>query len=127
MIRFLLNQHLCEERDLDPNLTVLDYLRQVQGRTGTKEGCASGDCGACTVVLAELAGEGLRYGAINACLTFVASLHGKPNTVLLLDCRSEEHTNIAVPKSLAMLLVDTGVRRRLSGSSFNTRSRFSGS
>jgi xanthine dehydrogenase small subunit len=77
MIRFFLNQRLCEERDLDPNLTVLDYLRQVQARTGTKEGCASGDCGACTVVLAELAGERLRYRAINACLTFVASLHGK--------------------------------------------------
>ncbi|MWV17849.1 xanthine dehydrogenase small subunit [Pseudomonas sp. L-22-4S-12] len=77
MIRFLLNQRLCEERDLDPNLTVLDYLRRVQGRSGTKEGCASGDCGACTVVLAELAGEQLRYRAINACLTFVASLHGK--------------------------------------------------
>jgi xanthine dehydrogenase small subunit len=77
MIRFLLNQRLCEERDLDPNLTVLDYLRRVQGRTGTKEGCASGDCGACTVVLAEPAGERLRYRAINACLTFVASLHGK--------------------------------------------------
>ncbi|MBB2497262.1 xanthine dehydrogenase small subunit [Aquipseudomonas ullengensis] len=77
MLRFLLNQSLCEERDLDPNLTVLDYLRQVRGRTGTKEGCASGDCGACTVVLVELHGQGLRYRAINACLTFIASLHGK--------------------------------------------------
>jgi galactokinase len=50
-----------------------------------------------------------------------ASLHGKDNTVLLLDCRSEEHSDIAVPPTLAMLIVDTGVRRRLSGSSFNTR------
>ncbi|HSC85109.1 MAG TPA: xanthine dehydrogenase small subunit [Pseudomonas sp.] len=77
MLRFLLNQNLCEEPDLDPNLTVLEYLRQVRGRTGTKEGCASGDCGACTVVLAELHGKGLRYRAINSCLTLIASLHGK--------------------------------------------------
>jgi xanthine dehydrogenase small subunit len=77
MIRFLLNQTLCEERSLDPNLTVLDYLRQVRGRTGTKEGCASGDCGACTVVVGELVGERIRYRSLNSCLTFVSSLHGK--------------------------------------------------
>lgn len=77
MLRFLLNQSLCEERDLDPNLTVLDYLRTRHRRTGTKEGCASGDCGACTVVLVELEGQDLRYRAINACLTLIASLHGK--------------------------------------------------
>ncbi|TBU75589.1 xanthine dehydrogenase small subunit [Phytopseudomonas daroniae] len=77
MLRFLLNQSLCEERDLDPNLSVLEYLRTCRRRTGTKEGCASGDCGACTVVLAELQDEGLRYRAVNACLTLIASLHGK--------------------------------------------------
>ncbi|MBD1552247.1 xanthine dehydrogenase small subunit [Pseudomonas typographi] len=81
MIQFLLNQQLCTEDKLDPNLTVLQYLRQ-RGRTGTKEGCASGDCGACTVVVGELSqGPGgqpsLRYRSVNACLTFVASLHGK--------------------------------------------------
>lgn len=53
MIQFLLNQTLKSESALDPNTTVLNYLRRNLGRCGTKEGCASGDCGACTVVLAE--------------------------------------------------------------------------
>ncbi|WP_303699779.1 2Fe-2S iron-sulfur cluster-binding protein, partial [Pseudomonas aeruginosa] len=54
MIRFLLNREIRVEERLDPNLTVLDYLRRHLGKTGTKEGCASGDCGACTVVVGEL-------------------------------------------------------------------------
>ncbi|MDN5598749.1 MAG: 2Fe-2S iron-sulfur cluster-binding protein, partial [Pseudomonas sp.] len=54
MIQFLLNQELRSEHALDPNLTVLNYLREHVGKPGTKEGCASGDCGACTVVVGEL-------------------------------------------------------------------------
>ncbi|MGO2567181.1 MAG: xanthine dehydrogenase small subunit [Serratia proteamaculans] len=77
MIQFLLNQTLKNERAIDPNTTVLNYLRRDLGRCGTKEGCASGDCGACTVVLAEPDGEQLRYRSVNACLTFVSALHGK--------------------------------------------------
>ncbi|WP_219060495.1 xanthine dehydrogenase small subunit [Pseudomonas sp. UMAB-08] len=82
MIQFLLNQVLRTEHALDPNLTVLNYLREHLGKPGTKEGCASGDCGACTVVIGELStdndgAEHLRYRSLNACLTFVASLHGK--------------------------------------------------
>ncbi|MCP8467224.1 xanthine dehydrogenase small subunit [Pseudomonas sp. ZM23] len=81
MIRFLLNRELRVEDRLDPNLTVLNYLRQHLGKTGTKEGCASGDCGACTVVVGELVGdegaERIRYRTLNSCLTFVSSLHGK--------------------------------------------------
>lgn len=42
-----------------------------------QEGCASGDCGACTVVIAEPQGEALRYTPINACLTFMSALQGK--------------------------------------------------
>jgi hypothetical protein len=54
VIQFLLNQELRSEHALDPNLTVLNYLREHVGKSGTKEGCASGDCGACTVVLGTL-------------------------------------------------------------------------
>lgn len=77
MIQFLLNRELRTEHVLDPNVTVLNYLREHVGKTGTKEGCASGDCGACTVVVGELIGERVRYRTLNACLTFVSSLHGK--------------------------------------------------
>ena len=81
MIQFLLNRELRTERALDPNATVLNYLREHLGKSGTKEGCASGDCGACTVVVGELDGadgqERIRYRTLNSCLTFVSSLHGK--------------------------------------------------
>ena len=77
MIQFLLNRELRSERALDPNTTVLQYLREHRGKTGTKEGCASGDCGACTVVVGELVDDRLRYRTLNSCLTFVSALHGK--------------------------------------------------
>ena len=77
MIQFLLNRELRTEHALDPNVTVLQYLREHVGKPGTKEGCASGDCGACTVVVGELDGERVRYRTLNSCLTFVSSLHGK--------------------------------------------------
>jgi xanthine dehydrogenase small subunit len=76
-VRFLLGHEPRELRAFDPNLTVLNYLREVEGRNGTKEGCAEGDCGACTVVLGELAGERIRYRAVNACILFTPQLDGK--------------------------------------------------
>jgi xanthine dehydrogenase small subunit len=82
VIQFLLNQELKTEHALDPNVTVLNYLREHVHKSGTKEGCASGDCGACTVVVGELTvdadgKDALSYRSLNSCLTFVASLHGK--------------------------------------------------
>jgi len=79
-IQFLLNDQLVKLADIDPNTTVLQYRREHQFKTGTKEGCGSGDCGACTVVLSELTqsnSSSLRYQSINACITLLASLHGK--------------------------------------------------
>src|SRR5262244_1484511 len=76
-IRFLIGGELRELHNIDPTMTVLNYLRQVERRCGTKEGCAEGDCGACTVVLGEAAGERIRYRAVNACIQFLPTLDGK--------------------------------------------------
>ncbi|GGX46006.1 xanthine dehydrogenase small subunit [Saccharospirillum salsuginis] len=77
MTTFLLNREPISLTDTDPDMTVLEYLRQDAGLTGTKEGCASGDCGACTVVVGENTPDGLRYRSLNSCITFVHSLNGK--------------------------------------------------
>ncbi len=75
-LRFLLGDRLVEIDRCDPTLTVLDWLRLDQRITGTKEGCAEGDCGACTVVVGRLDRGKLRYEAINACIRFLPTLDG---------------------------------------------------
>jgi xanthine dehydrogenase small subunit len=78
-VRFVLDGRVIEERDAPPTTTVLQYLRDKLGRTGTKEGCAEGDCGACTVVLGELdaAGKRIGYRAVNSCIRFLPTIDGK--------------------------------------------------
>lgn len=75
--RFLLDGEIVEARDATPTTTLLQYLRGPLGRCGTKEGCAEGDCGACTVVVGEAREEGMRYRAVNSCIRFVPTLDGK--------------------------------------------------
>jgi len=78
-VRFVLDGRVVEVDGLPPTTTVLEYLREHAGRTGTKEGCAEGDCGACTVVLGELDADGasIRYRAINSCIRFLPTIDGK--------------------------------------------------
>ena len=74
---FRLDGQLHEIRNPDPTQTVLRWLRTAVQRTGTKEGCAEGDCGACTVVLGEELSGRTVYRAVNACILFLPMLDGK--------------------------------------------------
>ncbi len=75
-IRFLLNGTEITTSDVPATQTLLDYLRIDRRLTGTKEGCAEGDCGACTVLVGRLQQGSLRYEPVNACIRFLASLNG---------------------------------------------------
>ncbi|MGO4910491.1 2Fe-2S iron-sulfur cluster-binding protein, partial [Pseudorhodobacter sp. W20_MBD10_FR17] len=59
--------------DVPPTQTLLDWLREERGLTGTKEGCNEGDCGACTVMVTDTDGA----KALNACILFMPQLQGK--------------------------------------------------
>lgn len=77
---------------ISPTTTLLNYLRNLLNHKGVKEGCAEGDCGACTVVLAEPDGNGgLRYRAVNSCLVFLPMVHGK-QVITVENLKSPEGT-----------------------------------
>jgi xanthine dehydrogenase small subunit len=77
-IRFFHQGRIVEVDGATPTRTVLEWLREDQRCTGTKEGCAEGDCGACTVVVGELDGAGaLVLKPVNACIRFLPTLDGK--------------------------------------------------
>ena len=61
IIKFVYQNQIIEERNPDPNETLLNYIRTKLKKTGTKEGCAEGGCGACSVVLAELRNNKINY------------------------------------------------------------------
>ncbi len=72
-IAFVLNGETVRVADTDPTVTLLDWLRETRGLTGTKEGCNEGDCGACTVMVTDAHGA----RALNACILFLPQIDGK--------------------------------------------------
>jgi xanthine dehydrogenase small subunit len=75
-IRFLLNGEAVALSKVAPDETLLDYLRLRRSLRGSKEGCAEGDCGACTVLVGQLTGGELAYESVNACIRFLGSVDG---------------------------------------------------
>lgn len=76
-LKFLLGSEPQELHGFDPQMTVLEWLRTRAHRTGTKEGCAEGDCGACTVAVGELHKGRIRYRAYNSCIQLLPTLDGR--------------------------------------------------
>jgi len=82
-IQFILDNQIVKigfnhPDSIKPTTTLLNYLRSLDGHKGVKEGCAEGDCGACTVVVAENDGRGnLSFKSVDSCLVFLPMIHGK--------------------------------------------------
>ena len=74
---FELNGQTVSVDDVDPHCTLLEWLR-ASGRTGSKEGCAEGECGACAVAFLSRDEQGnARYEAVNSCLVSLPEVHGR--------------------------------------------------
>ena len=99
MLRFIVNNALTTVKSNALKLSALEWLREQSHQKGTKEGCASGDCGACTVILGEQIDDKVIYRTANACLVPMSSLANKQ----LLTIESLKHFDHQHPVQRAMV------------------------
>ena len=99
VVKFIHNNKIMEIQDVDPNKTLLNYIREKLNKTGTKEGCAEGGCGACTVVLGYLKNNKIFYQSVNACIVFLPTIHGK-QLILVEDLVGKDGSLHPVQKSM---------------------------
>ncbi|MET0406567.1 MAG: xanthine dehydrogenase small subunit [Cystobacter sp.] len=102
-LRFFLNDRPIDEAGIAPTTTLLRYLRDRAHLPGTKEGCAEGDCGACSVAVLERDGQGAAtLRAVNACLVLLPMVQGK--RVYTVEALREGGTYHVVQETLARAL-----------------------
>jgi xanthine dehydrogenase small subunit len=75
-LEFVHRHRTVQLKNIPPERTLLEVLREDLHACETKEGCGEGDCGACTVVIGEPSDDGIRYKAINSCIRMAHSVHG---------------------------------------------------
>ena len=98
-IKFVYQNRIVEIKNPDSNETLLNYIRTKLKKTGTKEGCAEGGCGACTVVIGELKNNKINYNAVNSCIMFLPTLQGK-QLILVEDLVSKDGSLHPVQKAM---------------------------
>ncbi len=91
IVKFIHSGKIIKISNPNPNETLLNFIRTKLGKIGTKEGCAEGGCGACTVVLGELKNNNINYTTVNSCITFLPTLSGK-QLILVEDLISEDNS-----------------------------------
>ncbi len=107
-IQFVHRGAVVQVQGVAPTRSVLDWLREDQHCTGTKEGCNEGDCGACTVVVGELDESGaLRLQPVNACIALLPALDGKALFTVedlagTVDCNGSHATEITNTSKLTL-------------------------
>ncbi len=108
-IKFILNNTVKEvdfnTSNFRPSTTVLNYLRSFTETKGVKEGCAEGDCGACTIVIGELTeNNSIRYYSVDSCLLFLASIHGKQ--IITIEGLERKLNNATVLHPVQQAMID---------------------
>ena len=93
ILKFVHANRIVEVRNLDPNETVLNYVRTKLKLTGSKESCASGDCSSCLMGVGELKNNKLIYKTINSCISFLPTIHSRELIVIedLVDKKGNLH------------------------------------